>query len=181
MSLIILVTIIFVAILAIFFLDPFDFSKELKDTILLLTTFFLAYIAVLTITYSHIQNSKIRKRSLLIEIDEWARNGHKILTGYLPKQTWRDRNNTVRLLAEINARKEIMVSSADLFGDDLVDKIMRAANDLDMFCKHLESYIEDLETDDIEYANMDVLQEQCDKSFIGVFELTTFYRTRLDI
>ena len=74
-----------------------------------------------------------------------------------------------------------MVNSANLFGNDLSLEIKKAADDLDMFCKHLESYIEDLETDNIEYANMDVLQEQCDKSFIRVFELTSIYRTKLRI
>ena len=181
MSLIILVTLIFAAIVAIVFLDPFGFPEESKDKILLSATFLLAYIAVLTIIYGHIQNSKIRKQSLLLEIDEWARNGHKILTGYLPKQTWHDRNNTVRVLAEINVRKTIMINSANLFGDDLSLEIQKATDDIDMFCKHLESYIEDLETDNIEYANMDVLQEQCDKSFIRVFELTSIYRTKLRI
>ena len=181
MWLIVLVTVVFAAILTIFFLDPFGFPKELIDAILPLAAFVLAYIAVLTITYSHMQTNKIRKRYLLIEIDEWARNGHKILSGYLPKQTWRDRNNTLRLLAEVNGRGAMMVNSAKLFGNDLSKEMRGAADDVSMFCKQLESNIEDIDADSVEYTNMDVIQEQCDKSLIRVFEITSNIRTKLRI
>jgi hypothetical protein len=116
-----------------------------------------------------------------MEIDEWARNGHKILSGYIPKQTWRDRNNALRLLAETNVRKVIMVNSASLFGNDLSQEIKGAENDLNMFYRQLESHIEDIEVDSVEYTNMEVLQEQCDKSFIRVFDLTSILRTKLKI
>lgn len=151
------------------------------DLLLPVFTLLLAYIAVLTVIYSRIQNNRIRKRDLLIDIDAWARNGHKILSGYLPKKTWRDRDNTLRLLAEVNTRKVIMVNSASLFDNNLSQTIKGAAEDLDIFCNTLDSHIEDMETGDIEYENMEVLQGQCDKSLIRVFELTSLLRTKLKI
>ena len=179
--LIILVTIIFVALFAIFFFDPLQFSKETIDAILPLATFTLAYIAVLTILVNHRQENQRRKQALLIEIDEWARNGHKILSGYLPKQTLQGRNDTLRLIAEINTRKDGMTSSARIFGSDLFEEVKKAAEELDLFITQLEGPIEDFASDSIEYANMDVLQDNCDKSLIKVFGVTSGLRAKLGI
>jgi len=151
------------------------------DAAIPLATFALAYVAVLTILYSHMKEKQRRRQSLLIEIDEWARNGHKILSGYLPIQTLQGRNDSLRLLAETNGRKAVIARSARIFNSNLHEDVMKAIEDIDFFIKQLETPIEDFTSDDIRYTNMDVLQAQCDKSLIKVFESTSVLRAKLRI
>ena len=181
MWLIILVTIIFAAVCAIIVLDPFNFPKGLIYAVLPLATFALFYIAVLTILSGRIKEKQRRKQSVLIEIDEWARDGHKILSGYLPIQTLQGRNDSLRLIAGINTRKYLMAKSAKSLNSNLSEDVMKAVEDIDFFVKQLEAPIEDLTSDGIEYTNIGILQEQCDKSLIQVFESTSLLRAKLRI
>lgn len=181
MWLIIFVTIIFVAACGIIFLEPFNLSPQKIDAILPLATFALAYIAVLTILYSNLKDKKRRKLSSLMEIDDWAKNGHRILSGYLPKQTLQGRDDSLRLLAEINSRKTGMAKLARLFNNNLHEEVDKAVEDLDVFTAHLRGPIDDFTSDSFEFSNMEVLQENCDKSIIKVLDLTSMLRTKLKI
>lgn len=181
MWLIILVTIIFVAACGIIFLEPFKLPPPKIDAILPLATFALAYIAVLTILYSNLKDKKRRKHSSLMEIDDWARNGHRILSGYLPKQTLQGRDDSLRLLAEINSRKTGMAKLARLFNNNLHEEVDKVVEDLDIFTAHLRGPIDDFTSDSFEFSNMEVLQENCDKSIIKVLDLTSMLRTKLKI
>jgi len=181
MWLITLVTIIFLAACAIIFFNPFQFPQREIDAILPLATFCLAYVAVLTIILSNLKEKKLKKQSSLMEIDDWAKNGHRVLSGYLPKQTLQGRNDSLRLLAEINSRKAGMAKLARLFDNNLDKALEKAAQDLDIFTLHLKGPIDDFASDSIEFSNMDVLQENCDKSLIEVLELTSTIRSKLRI
>ena len=62
----------FVVVSIIMFTNPFDFSKELRDTIIPWATLALAFVAIFTIVHSDVKEGRRRNIERLVDIIDWV-------------------------------------------------------------------------------------------------------------